>query len=88
MKNISLLMVGILAALAMLSVGVFGAPIQQASANAIIIDGDEDTTNSNNEVNIEQENECDHDSICTNDGNTVTIGEAAPLAMATWSTEE
>ena len=57
----------------MLSVGVFGIPIQQASANAIIIDG-EDTTNSNNEVNIEQENECDHGADCTNEGNTVTIG--------------
>ena len=68
MKNATLLMIGTLAALAMLSVGVFGVPIQQASAQG-------DTTNSNNDVDIDQSNECDHDSICTNDGNTVTIGE-------------
>ena len=77
MKNVTLLMIGTLAALAMLSVGVFGVPIQQASANLVGDgDGDGDTSNSNNQVDIEQENECDHDATCTNLGNTVTIGGA------------
>ena len=72
MKNVTLLMIGTLAALAMLSVGVFGVPIQQASA--FDGDGDGDTTNSNNDVDIDQSNKCDHGASCTNGGNTVTIG--------------
>ncbi len=76
MNNSTLLMIGTLAALAMLSVGVFGVPIQQASANLVGDgDGDGDTTNSNNDVDIDQSNECDHESTCTNEGNTVTIGD-------------
>ena len=69
MKNATLLMIGTLAALAMLSVTVFGVPIQQASAQ-----GEGDTTNSNNDVDIDQSNECDHGAQCTNLGNTVKIG--------------
>jgi hypothetical protein len=61
----------------MLSVGVFGIPIQQASANLIGDgDGDGDVSNSGNRVDIDQSNECDHDATCTNGFNEVTIGGA------------
>lgn len=71
MKNSTLLMVGIVAAVAMLSAAVFAVPIQQASAN----DGGGDGGGGNTDFNFEQDqkNKCSGSAWCTNDA-TITLG--------------
>ena len=60
MKNITLAMVAVLAAVAMLSAGL-AIPMQQASASSEVETGD-------NKVIIKQTNECeDVEDSCTND---------------------
>jgi hypothetical protein len=75
MKNVTLLMVGILSAVAMLSVGVVAVPIQQASANSDGGDGGADTSF---KFNQEQSNKCSGSAICTNDG---TIDFTPPIVI-------
>jgi hypothetical protein len=62
MKNSTLLMVGILAAVAMLSSAVFVLPIQQASAQDTDFDFEQD-----------QSNRCSGGAECINRG-TITFG--------------
>ena len=70
MKNSTLLMVGILAAVAMLSTGLSVIPVQQASAN-LMEDGDGGDTDFSFEQ--EQENRCSGAAECTNTG-TIIFG--------------
>ena len=65
MKNSTLLMVGIVAAVAMLSAGLSIIPVQQASAN----DGGGDGDGANTDFNFEQDqkNKCSGSATCTND---------------------
>jgi hypothetical protein len=66
-KNSTLLMVGILGAVAMLSAGLSIIPVQQASAN----DGDGGDTSFSFEQ--EQENKCSRGATCSNDA-TINFG--------------
>ena len=66
MKNSTLLMVGILAAVAMLSTGLSVIPVQQASANLIGEDGDGGDTSFSFEQ--EQKNKCSGSAYCSNYG--------------------
>jgi hypothetical protein len=65
MKNSTLLMAGIVAAVAMLSAGLSIIPVQQASAN----DGRGDGDGANTDLGFEQDqkNKCSGSAICTND---------------------
>ena len=63
MKNSTLLMIGIIGAVSMLSAAVVIVPIQQASAQ-----------DSDFSFEQEQKNKCRGNAECTNDG-TVTFGE-------------
>jgi hypothetical protein len=60
MKNTTLAMVAILAAVAMLSAGLSIMPVQQASANLIGEDGD----GGGNKAEIDQEQDCER-AFCT-----------------------
>ncbi|MDQ3868474.1 MAG: hypothetical protein M3250_02820 [Thermoproteota archaeon] len=71
MKNSTLLMVGILGAVAMMSAGLSLVPVQQASANDG--GGDGDGGNTDFEFDQDQENKCSGSAICTNDA-TITFG--------------
>jgi hypothetical protein len=70
MKNSTLLMAGIVAAVAMLSAGLSIIPVQQASAN----DGGGDGDGANTDFNFEQDqkNKCSGSATCTNDA-TITF---------------
>jgi hypothetical protein len=67
MKNITLAMVAVLAAVAMIS-AVLTVPMQQASATTVT-DGDTEVKTGDNKVKIKQSNECEEveDDTCTND---------------------
>jgi cytochrome c oxidase assembly protein Cox11 len=65
MKNTTLLMVGIVAAVAMLSAGLAVVPIQQVSAQDTDFDFQQD-----------QENRCSGAAECSNEG-TITFGSPA-----------
>ena len=67
MKNTTLAMVAVLAAVTMLSAGL-AIPMQQASATTVT-DGDSEVKTGDNRVKIEQSNECEEveDDSCTND---------------------
>ena len=69
MKKTTLLMVGIVAAIAMLSAGLSIIPVQQVSAT-LEEDGDGGDTDFSFEQ--DQENRCSGSAICTNDG-TITF---------------
>jgi hypothetical protein len=58
MKNITLAMVAVLAAVVMLSAGLAVAPMQQASATTVT-DGDSEVKTGDNKVKIKQSNECE-----------------------------
>ena len=68
MKNTTLAMVAVLAAVTMISAGLAVAPMQQASATTVT-DGDTEVRTGDNRVKIEQSNECEdvEDDSCTND---------------------
>jgi hypothetical protein len=67
MKNTTLAMVAVLAAVTMISAGLAVAPMQQASATTVT-DGDTEVRTGDNRVKIEQSNECeDVEDSCTND---------------------
>ena len=70
MKNSTLLMTGIVAAVAMLSAGLSIIPVQQASAN----DGGGDGDGANTDFDFEQDqkNKCSGSATCTNDA-TITF---------------
>ncbi|HYX55174.1 MAG TPA: hypothetical protein VE818_03360 [Nitrososphaeraceae archaeon] len=70
MKNSTLLMAGIVAAVAMLSAGLSIIPVQQASAN----DGGGDGDGANTDFDFEQDqkNKCSGSATCTNDA-TITF---------------
>ena len=70
MKNSTLLMVGILGAVAMLSAGLSLISVQQASAN-LVQDGDGGDTSFSFEQ--KQSNKCSGFAGCTNTG-TITFG--------------
>ena len=70
MKNLTLLMVGIVAAVAMLSAGLSIIPVQEASAN-IVID-EEDGGDTNFSFEQEQKNRCSGSAECSNEG-TITF---------------
>ena len=70
MKNLTLLMVGILGAVAMLSAGLSLISVQQASANLIGEDGDGGNTGFSFEQ--EQKNRCSGSAECSNEG-TITF---------------
>ncbi len=65
-KNTTLLMIGILGAVAILSAGLSIISIQQASANLIGEDGDGGNTNFSFEQ--EQKNRCSGSAECSNYG--------------------
>jgi hypothetical protein len=69
MKNITLAMVAVLAAVVMLSAVLAVAPMQQASASIDINGGDSEVKTGDNKVIIKQRNECEEveDDSCTND---------------------
>jgi hypothetical protein len=67
MKNTTLAMVAVLAAVTMISAGLAVTPMQQASAT-ILTDGDSEVETGDNKVIIKQRNECeDVEDSCTND---------------------
>jgi capsular polysaccharide biosynthesis protein len=70
MKNLTLLMVGIVAAVVMLSVGLSIIPVQQASAN-IVMD-EEDGGDTNFSFEQEQKSRCSGSAECSNDA-TITF---------------
>ena len=70
MKNSTLLMVGIVAAVAMLSAAVVAVPIQQASANLIGEDGDGGDTDF--DFDQDQSNKCSGHAYCSNEV-TITV---------------
>ena len=70
MKNLTLLMVGIVAAVAMLLAGLSIIPVQQASAN-IVMD-EEDGGDTNFSFEQEQKNRCSGSAECSNEG-TITF---------------
>jgi len=70
MKNSTLLMVGIISAVAMLSAGLSITPVQQASAN-VEEDGDGGDTNFN--FKQKQSNRCSGFAFCANEG-ALTFG--------------
>jgi capsular polysaccharide biosynthesis protein len=70
MKNLTLLMVGIVAAVTMLSAGLSIIPVQQASAN-IVMD-EEDGGDTNFSFEQEQKNRCSGSAECSNEG-TITF---------------
>ena len=57
MKNTTLAMVAVLAAVTMISAGLAVAPMQQASATTVV-DGDTKVKTGDNKVKIKQSNEC------------------------------
>jgi hypothetical protein len=65
-NNSTLLMVGILAAVAVLSAGLALVPIQGASAN-ILMD-DEDGGDTSFSFEQDQSNECSGSAVCINEG--------------------
>jgi hypothetical protein len=66
MKNTTLLMVGIIGAVSMLSAGLSIIPVQQASANFMEEDGDGGDTGFSFEQ--EQKNKCSGSAYCSNYG--------------------
>ncbi len=58
MKNTTLAMVAVLAAVAMISAVLAVAPMQQASAT-LVTDGDSKVKTGDNKVKIKQSNECE-----------------------------
>jgi hypothetical protein len=72
MKNLTLLMVGIVAAVAMLSAGLAVLPttMQQASANVLM--DEEDGGDTNFSFEQEQKNRCSGSAECSNEG-TITF---------------
>jgi hypothetical protein len=64
MKNTTLLMVGIIGAVSMLSAGLSIIPVQQASANLIGEDGDGGDTSFS--YDQDQENKCSGSATCSN----------------------
>jgi hypothetical protein len=66
MKNTTLLMVGIIGAVSMLSAGLSIISVQQASANLIGEDGDGGDTSFSFEQ--EQKNKCSGSAYCSNYG--------------------
>ena len=68
MKNTTLLMVGIVAAIAMLSAGLSIIPVQQASA---IPEEDGDGGNTDFSFEQEQENRCSGSASCSNSGTII-----------------
>ena len=66
MKNTTLLMVGIIGAISMLSAGLSIISVQQASANLIGEDGDGGDTSFSFEQ--EQKNKCSGSAYCSNYG--------------------
>ena len=69
MKNSTLLMVGILGAVAMLSAGLSLISVQQASANLV---GDEDGGDTSFSFDQDQENKCSGSATCSNSA-TITF---------------
>jgi hypothetical protein len=69
MKNTTLLMVGIIVAVSMLSAGLNIIPVQQASA----YDGGGDGYGGNTDFQFEQEqkNKCSGSAVCTNTGTII-----------------
>ena len=71
MKNTTIAMVAVLAAVAMLSAVLAVAPMQQASANTVTNgNGDGDSKSGDNKVKIKQSNECREEveeESCVND---------------------
>ncbi len=65
-KNSTLLMVGILGAVAMLSAGLSIIPVQQASANLLM--DEEDGGDTNFSFEQEQKNRCSGSAECSNYG--------------------
>jgi hypothetical protein len=68
MKNSTLLMVGIIGAVSMLSAGLNIIPVQQASAYD---GGDGDGGNTDFQFEQEQKNKCSGSAVCTNDGTII-----------------
>ena len=66
MKNTTLLIVGIIGAVSMLSAGLSIIPVQQASANLIGEDGDGGDTSFS--FDQDQENKCSGSADCSNYG--------------------
>jgi hypothetical protein len=66
MKNTTLLMVGIIGAVSMLSAGLSLISVQQASANLIGEDGDGGDTSFS--FDQDQENKCSGSAYCSNYG--------------------
>jgi hypothetical protein len=71
MKNTTLLMIGIIGAISMLSAGLSIIPVQQASAN-IPEDGDGDGGDTSFSFEQEQKNKCSGSATCSNSA-TVTF---------------
>ena len=70
MKNTTIAMVAVLAAVVMLSAVLAVAPMQQASATTVMNGGgDSEVKTGDNKVIIKQRNECEEveDDSCTND---------------------
>ena len=70
MKNTTLLMVGIIAAIAMMSAGLSLAHVQQASA---FFEEDGDGSDTSFSFEQEQKNKCSGDASCSNTA-TITFG--------------
>jgi hypothetical protein len=70
MKNTTLLMVGIIGAVAMMSAGLSLAPVQQASA---FFEEDGDGGDASFSFEQEQKNKCSGDASCSNTA-TITFG--------------
>ena len=73
MNNSTLLMIGILGAVAMLSAGLSIIPVQQASA---LLDEDEDGGDTGFSFEQEQKNRCSGSAECSNEG-TITFNVPA-----------
>ena len=71
MNNLILLMVGIFAGIAMLSVALSGVLIQQANANAD--GGSGNVLNAGNRIQIQQQDQCGNESTCMSDSRQITI---------------
>ena len=70
MKNSTLLMVGILGAVTMLSAALSTIPVQQASANIVMDEEDGGDTSFSSEQ--DQENKCSGSATCSNSA-TITF---------------
>ena len=70
MKNTTLLMVGIIGAVSMLSAGLSIIPVQQASA---LLEEDGDGGNTGFSFEQEQKNRCSGSATCTNSA-SITFG--------------